>query len=963
MAENELRKWLGSVSAYKDAVAHGFNGTREEFGELLANGATFAQNAEAWADGQRSGEDVPETDPAYHNNAKYYAEEAAGSEAAAGLSADAAAASETAAAGSATAAAGSATEASGSATAAAASAQAAEEAATRDVPTAVDVWLQENITNPSNPPLDRSCTLANAATPADITGQLIDAIAKEETIDFTTASTKNGLIGSDNKWSTSSGSVSYTFDVSGLKVIEVTANSSYQTTIGLLASKTLDAGSLPTYATGVDGRIVVHSGESATITVPSDCIYVTVTKVVGSTGNDHTPASMDFVFYKVVPEVDDTLTIAGDAADAKATGDAIEDVRNYASDVPDEYTRLEYLESTSGGEQYCSFTQKLNQDSRIVVTFAPTSDALQSSGFNYICGARTSSSSNSKTLAISSTKRFNIGYGSTNKSTDFVFTDLTPHTVDYDKNKVYFDGELVAEFTPATFETPNYAYMFAITGTSSSKYYGSVRIYRAKLYDENGILIADYVPVISKETDLGGMFDLVTKAFKRNPSSTALVNGPVTTITGNTENILKLNTDISNLQKEISEKEYIQIEADRVAEKVRNVQTPNTLSFVAVSDMHYSVDNVAIRIALQDMRDGVKRIANQANIDVYTCFGDIIWRLSSDGNYEKGKAEIIGATKLLNDCFSNNDQIRIVGNHDPNAEGSTGYFTQNQLFAFTGIYSNIVVQNDIFSDKNFGFVDFEKQKIRLIVLDTSAYGVDETPTQGQTTYRFTNEQAYWLCQALNLTDKENANEWQIVVFSHVVLDAVAQTTICRYSAILNAYVSGGSWSGGGYSYNFSGKNAANLALYVNGHAHKYSARNMRNVNSSGTVLNTLPMANLYVPNALPDRDEVSFDGVTYTKTANTAESTAFQIITLDPVSKIVYAHHYGAGIDIVMHYEPTAETSYSTDLTEPVWASVDDTIATVSDGDVTPVAEGYVMIWAKSETDNCIECWNYHSVV
>lgn len=40
----------------------------------------------------------------------------------------------------------------------------------------VDDWLEENITNPSSPPLDRSLTLANAAAPADLVGTKADAI-------------------------------------------------------------------------------------------------------------------------------------------------------------------------------------------------------------------------------------------------------------------------------------------------------------------------------------------------------------------------------------------------------------------------------------------------------------------------------------------------------------------------------------------------------------------------------------------------------------------------------------------------------------------------------------------------------------------------------------------------------------------------------------------------------------------
>lgn len=86
----ELIAQLGRVSAYLDAVAHGFQGTRAEFGEYLAHCAEWgadaqqaAENAEAWATGKRGGEDVPETDPTYHNNAEYFAGEAAESETAA----------------------------------------------------------------------------------------------------------------------------------------------------------------------------------------------------------------------------------------------------------------------------------------------------------------------------------------------------------------------------------------------------------------------------------------------------------------------------------------------------------------------------------------------------------------------------------------------------------------------------------------------------------------------------------------------------------------------------------------------------------------------------------------------------------------------------------------------------------------------------------------------------------------
>lgn len=46
--------------------------------EAETNAAESASDAEAWAVGQRGGEDVPETDPTWHNNAAYWAAQAQG---------------------------------------------------------------------------------------------------------------------------------------------------------------------------------------------------------------------------------------------------------------------------------------------------------------------------------------------------------------------------------------------------------------------------------------------------------------------------------------------------------------------------------------------------------------------------------------------------------------------------------------------------------------------------------------------------------------------------------------------------------------------------------------------------------------------------------------------------------------------------------------------------------------------
>ena len=62
-----------------------------EIGNSVDEAETIALNAEAWAVGQRNGTDVPDTDPTYRNNAKFYAISAAEAEVEADASAVAAA--------------------------------------------------------------------------------------------------------------------------------------------------------------------------------------------------------------------------------------------------------------------------------------------------------------------------------------------------------------------------------------------------------------------------------------------------------------------------------------------------------------------------------------------------------------------------------------------------------------------------------------------------------------------------------------------------------------------------------------------------------------------------------------------------------------------------------------------------------------------------------------------------------
>lgn len=760
---------------------------------------------------------------------------------------------------------------------------------------------------------------------------------------------------STGKWATSSDYSSWIVSRPEKAEILVITGGTDNSVIAMLTSNAHTAGTTPSYATGWTGRKTITSGETVSLAIPADCKYIWVNGHTSST-NDYTPAYIGF--------------------DGEYEN-IVDNIVGYVSDVPTNYIRKEYLASTVNGKQYCSLGGVLSNTTRIKCVFAL--QTLDYSSVQYVFGGRSSTSSNAKTIGISTSHRLSVGYGNTTNSYDVFVNDTDIHIVDYDKNKVYFDGVLVAQFDERTFSTPVRALMFATSGANTSSfYYGAVKIYRCTVYEGNAIT-HDFVPVYDSDNDRYGMYDVITESFSRNPSSTALASGEKISTVYNNEKlnnaiieIEKTKNETNNIRIEMSGQTYVQNEAQRVSNKVHSVQTGQTLTFVACSDLHYAVavgssDGVTVKEsqdALRDMKDAIIAIAEKTHIDFYACFGDVIYQWQGhEADFDNGVTEMFSVTKLLSEAFKNNPQVRMVGNHDPNCENSQDKeFSAYMMNSFAGIYSEMLKKDETFPYGGYGYHDFERQKVRFIVLNTSFYKQGTDLAQGATVYDIGIDQAYWLCTALDLSDKEDAGEWQIVIGSHVVMDA-AYANICRYTAILNAYLNGSTWSFSTRSYDFSGKNAAKLALYLNGHTHAYRFKNLRYLNASGDLQAYLPLANLYIPNALPGRESTSTDGETYSKTADSAESTSFQVITVDFVNKIVYAHHYGAGIDVVMHYEPTTETSLTTELTEPTWASVNDTIATVSDGTVTPVADGYSMIYARSETDNCIEVWNYQSEV
>ena len=784
----------------------------------------------------------------------------------------------------------------------------------------------------------------------------LDQITESQTVDYTNVDMSIYSISGAGKWAKATGDSqnrSQTIEIpAGTQLINVAGSANNGSIIAILNTNNREVGEVADFATGYTGRISVYQGEEKTFALPSDAHYL-YALAIDSSGVSRIPT-----VKLITMKTDETLTETKVPADAAVAGGKIRNSEKlgdlYIADIPGDYRQVLCLKS-SGTQRVTITGLTIDSDNRVICDFGV--ESYPESGYSYLFGNRSSSSS----------KRFDFGVGTNGEvvagynNTYYIGSPLDKkrHTVDFNKNNVYIDNELIKTFENNTFTGPDISASFFCSHSAQGTtwYYGKFRIYSVKIY-EDGTLIKNMIPCQRVSDSAYGFYDLVGSTFFEQGGDNPLVSTDMGLL-DNAEAIDKTNELINEFQKV---KEYIIQESDAVSDRVRNVQTGTSLTFAAVSDMHYNVDDNESNVALYDMGDAVKEIAGQTHLDFYASFGDIIFRLATggNGNFEKGKQEAIAMTKILSDCFGNNDQIRMVGNHDPNCEAATGYFTAEQMYSFTGIYDNMLVKNPAVPYGGYGYHDYEDRKIRLIVLNTSFYSKNASPTQLETKYEIGGSQAYWLCSALDLSEKADASSWQIFILSHVALDISGHKAVSARTDVIDAYVNGSTWSMSSYEYNFSGKNAARIAAMICGHSHKYDIANLNRMQND-VVTDTFDIPVLYVPNALPSRELESLDGVTYTKTPNTAESTSFQIITIDGENGIIYAHHYGAGIDFIVHHLPLTVTSsetVTTDLTSPTWNSTNTSASTVSNGTITAVDAGKAIIWAKSETDNCIECWN-----
>ena len=389
--------------------------------------------------------------------------------------------------------------------------------------------------------------------------------------------------------------------------------------------------------------------------------------------------------------------------------------------------------------------------------------------------------------------------------------------------------------------------------------------------------------------------------------------------------------------------EYVRTEAETVARIVNQHQSNDSIIFPFLADAHCGyytdADNEATKLAGQLLN----LIGNRVPFDFIANGGDM-----ANGAYNTTREmtfdEIEDYTEFVSDAHRGVPAVWVPGNHEDAPYMATAdRATQTDMFALIGRKNRIsgaVCPNGC----NYGYLDLENRKLRVIYLDTDdkrswgtvAVGAGETAPAYLNAHNVGGAQLQWLANTgLDFTGKTNPAEWSIVVVSHVVLnisgtitDAVSGTVYAHSTEnaakIINAYRTGKSGSithnGVTVNYNFTTvESKATVICAVHGHNHKFSSETL-----TGGILS------IGCPNVMNGRERASDDGNTYSKTAGTANGTSFCILTIDMENHKIYADCVGAGYDREFTYT-TEVAAYTNQIP----------ISTDTDGSVYGYKAGY----------------------
>ena len=388
--------------------------------------------------------------------------------------------------------------------------------------------------------------------------------------------------------------------------------------------------------------------------------------------------------------------------------------------------------------------------------------------------------------------------------------------------------------------------------------------------------------------------------------------------------------EVNEVSEDDEVPEYILTESKNVAAKVEHIRNNNCFVAGFISDFHtnrYDQSAVSVKHAGMAMNE----IQYLTKLDVLANFGDI-----PVGKFEEKEKKTFDYVKS---CFSKVIEkvpyIQMQGNHDQ-LKTDTTEEARKKYYDYIGANNEGAVVDEDNKFRNYGYRDFEDQKKRIIYLNTSDVSDYEITNDSYVTA----EQLSWVVNhALDFSDKPDAEEWTVSVYSHNPLTWHGNVT--NVLTVLDAYkgkISGSlALDGKLIEFDFSDAKAKFIAHY-HGHLHNFRVDKLgvygiasitlpnvcfNRVNEYGTI----ESYGEYINELYGDID-IEGKQRQFLKTEDSAEDTSFNIVVEDIENEKIYCFNYGAGIDRVVDFEGNVvepdEEDLSNHYTNQIPLSVDE---------------------------------------
>lgn len=357
-------------------------------------------------------------------------------------------------------------------------------------------------------------------------------------------------------------------------------------------------------------------------------------------------------------------------------------------------------------------------------------------------------------------------------------------------------------------------------------------------------------------------------------------------------------------------KSYITDEARRVSDIAHENRTADSFVFAALSDCHYG-QNDETQISIEHTAQALCEIKKNISLDAIALLGDFV-RGDDTDTAENCNNMLVEIRRAFYKATENTPSIWTPGNHD-----NAHYYTRDDetdrtdgdaMYSYLGSNNQGMVIDPDNRHRIYGYRDFDSQKIRAIYLNTA----DVSDNSTTSSCHVSDSQLTWLTYSgLNFSDKDNANEWGVVFFSHHPLEW-SETHTEPVINVINNYIN--------RTGNFANKAGyAEIIAAFHGHTHNFIT-NM--IGDSGFPSIGIPQVCFGRYNEYASDDEMKElfgefmeDGVTplyHYKALNSAQETSFNVIVIDRKLRKIYCTNYGAGKDREYNFANIIEPSLPT---------------------------------------------------